>query len=92
MNSALMNLIYKPKGISELFGKKVLPLKKSMAKCPQLISDELNDGVAPHICWKNGPVPVDKAIYGSQAIEIKVSYFDDFKNILDCLRYDNYCA
>ncbi|MDM5686258.1 hypothetical protein P7996_15695, partial [Staphylococcus aureus] len=38
----------------------------------QLISDELNDGVAPGVPWKNGPVPVDKAIYGLGPIEIKV--------------------
>src|SRR5699024_8672619 len=33
--------------------------------------------------WKNGPVPTDKAIYGLGPVEITVSYFDDFKKILE---------
>src|SRR5699024_8313015 len=33
--------------------------------------------------WKNGPVTTDKAIYGLGPVEITVSYFDDFKKILE---------
>ncbi|HGZ4263664.1 TPA: VOC family protein, partial [Staphylococcus aureus] len=73
----------KHEGIQELFGKKVLPFEEVDGQVYQLISDELNEGVAPGVPWKNGPVPVDKAIYGLGPIEIKVSYFDDFKNILE---------
>ena len=69
----------KHEGIQELFGKKVLPFEEVDGQVYQLISDELNEGVAPGVPWKNGPVPEDKAIYGLGPIEIKVSYFEDFK-------------
>ena len=58
---------------------KVLPFEEVDGQVYQLISDELNEGVAPGVPWKNGPVPEDKAIYGLGPIEIKVSYFEDFK-------------
>lgn len=69
-------------GIQELFGKKVLPFEESDGQKYQLFSDENNEGVAPGIPWKNGPVPEDKAIYGLGPIEITVSYFDDFKKTI----------
>src|SRR5699024_3478129 len=47
-----------------------------------LFSDENNEGVAPGKPWENGPVPEDKAVYGLGPIEITVSYYDDFKKIL----------
>lgn len=72
----------KHEGIQELFGKKVLPFEESDGQTYQLFSDENNSGVAPGIPWKNGPVPEDKAIYGLGPIEITVSYYDDFKKIL----------
>ncbi len=67
----------------ELFCIKVLPFEEVDGQVYKLISDELNEGVAPGVCWMNGPVLVDKAIYGLGPIEIKVSYFDEFKNILE---------
>lgn len=69
-------------GIQELFGKKVLPFEESDGQKYQLFSDENNEGVAPGIPWKNGPVPENKAIYGLGPIEITVSYFEDFKKVL----------
>lgn len=69
-------------GIKEMFGKKVLPFEEADGQRYQLFSDEGNVGVAPGIPWKNGPVPEDKAIYGLGPIEITVSYFDEFKQIL----------
>ncbi|WP_323707020.1 ring-cleaving dioxygenase [Mammaliicoccus vitulinus] len=69
-------------GIQELFGKKVLPFEEEDGQRYQLISDELNKGVKPGIPWKNGPVPEDKAIYGLGPIEITVSYYEDFKSVL----------
>lgn len=69
-------------GIQELFGKKVLPFEESDGQKYQLFSDEQNEGVAAGIPWKNGPVPEDKAIYGLGPIEIRVSYFEDFKKAL----------
>ena len=68
----------KHEGIQELFGKKVLPFEESDGQRYQLFSDENNEGVAPGIPWKNGPVPEDKAIYGLGPIEITVSYYEDF--------------
>src|SRR5699024_4149032 len=69
-------------GIQELFGKKVLPFEESDGQKYQLFSDENNEGVAPGIPWKNGPVPEDKAIYGLGPVEITVSYFENFKRVL----------
>lgn len=69
-------------GIQELFGKRVLRFQESDGQQYQLFSDEKNDGIAPGIPWKNGPVPESKAIYGLGPIEITVSYFEDFKNTL----------
>lgn len=69
-------------GIKELFGKKVLPFEESDGQRYQLFSDENNTGVEPGIPWKNGPVAEEKAIYGLGPIEITVSYYDDFKEIL----------
>ena len=70
-------------GIQTLFGKKVLPFQEEDGQDYQLVSDEGNTGVAPGKPWKNGPVPEDKAIYGLGPIEITVSYFDDFKKLLE---------
>lgn len=72
----------KHEGIQELFGKKVLPFEESDGQRYQLFSDENNTGVMPGTPWQKGPVPTDKAIYGLGPVEITVSYFDDFKNIL----------
>lgn len=69
-------------GIQELFGKKVLPFEDADGQRFQLFSDENNEGIAPGVPWKNGPVPEDKAIYGLGPIEITVNYFEDFKKVL----------
>lgn len=73
----------KHEGIQEFLGKKVLPFEEADGQRLQLFSDENNEGVAPGKPWKNGPVPTDKAIYGLGPVEITVSYFDDFKKILE---------
>lgn len=72
----------KHEGIQTLFGKKVLPFEEADGQRYQLFSDEGNEGVAPGTPWKNGPVPTDKAIYGLGPIEITVSYFEEFKQIM----------
>ena len=77
----------KNEGIKELFGKKVLPFEESDGQRYQLFSDENNKGVEPGTPWKNGPVPEDIAIYGLGPIEITVSYYDDFKQVLTSI-YD----
>lgn len=72
----------KHEGIQELFGRKVLPFEEADGQRYQLFSDENDDGVEPGTPWKNGPVPEDKAIYALGPIEVTVSYFDDFIQIL----------
>ena len=69
-------------GIQELFGRKVLPFKEADGQRYQLFSDENDNGVEPGIPWKNGPVPEDKAIYGLGPIEVTVSYYEDFLQVL----------
>lgn len=69
-------------GIQSLFGKKVLPFEEEDGQRYQLFSDEFNEGVAPGVAWKNGPVPEKFAINGLGPIEITVSYFKDFKNLM----------
>ena len=73
----------KNEGIQDFLGRKVLPFEEADGQRLQLFSDENNEGVAPGKPWKNGPVPTDKAIYGLGPVEITVSYFDDFKKILE---------
>ncbi|MDN6293919.1 MAG: ring-cleaving dioxygenase [Alkalibacterium gilvum] len=72
----------KNEGIRTLFGKKALPFEEADGQRYQLFSDENNEGVASGKPWKEGPVPADKAIYGLGPVEITVSYFDEFKQIL----------
>src|SRR5699024_295069 len=72
----------KHEGIQELFGRKVLPFEEADGQRYQLFSDENDEGVEPGTPWKNGPVPEDKAIYGLGPIEITVSYFDAFIQVL----------
>lgn len=69
-------------GIQELFGRKVLPFQEADGQRYQLFSDENDDGVEPGTPWKNGPVPEDKAVYGLGPIEITVSYFEEFIQVL----------
>lgn len=73
----------KHEGIQDILGKKVLPFQEADGQDYQLVSDEGDSGVSPGKPWKNGPVPEDKAIYGVGPIEITVSYFDDFKRLLE---------
>lgn len=70
-------------GIQELFGRKVLPFQEADGQRYQLFSDENDKGVEPGTPWKNGPVPAEKAIYGLGPIEITVSYFDDFIQLME---------
>lgn len=73
----------KHEGIQELFGRKVLPFEEVDGQRYQLFSDENNKGVDAGIPWKNGPVPEDKAIYGLGPIEITVSYFEGFLQLME---------
>ncbi|MGO4937335.1 ring-cleaving dioxygenase [Fundicoccus sp. Sow4_H7] len=72
----------KHEGIQTLLGKQVLPFEDFDGQRYQLFSDEKNTGIAAGIPWQNGPVPTDKAIYGLGPVEITVSYFDEFKQMM----------
>ncbi|MGC2993874.1 ring-cleaving dioxygenase, partial [Enterococcus faecalis] len=69
--------------ISEEFGKKVLRFWDFDDQAYQLISDELNQGVAAGTPWKKGPVPTEFAIYGLGPVEIAISYFHEFKEVFE---------
>jgi len=72
----------KHEGIRGFYGTKVLPFEEEDGQRYQLFSDEHDNGVEPGTPWKNGPVPEDKAIYGLGPVEITVSYFDEFIQIM----------
>lgn len=71
--------------ITELFGTKVMEFEEEDGQRYRLFSDETNEGVEAGTPWQNGPVPADKAIYGLGPIEITVSYFEDFKQLLQVI-------
>lgn len=73
----------KNEGIHKLFGRKVLPFEETDGQRYQLFSDEKNVGIEAGIPWKNGPVPKDKAIYGLGPVEITISYFEDFIQLME---------
>lgn len=68
--------------IEVMFGKKTLAFEESDGQRYRLFSDELNTGIPAGTPWKDSPIPQDKVICGLGPIEITVSYFDDFKQIL----------
>ncbi|TDM02225.1 ring-cleaving dioxygenase [Macrococcus carouselicus] len=70
-------------GISEMFGRKVLPFEDFDGQLYQLISDEYDSGVAPGTPWQNGPVPIELAIYGLGPVIIKISQFVAFKEAFE---------
>lgn len=70
-------------GIQRFFGCKTLPFEEEDGQRYRLFSDEHDNGVEPGTPWKNGPVPEDKAIYGLGPVEITVSYFDEFIEIME---------
>ncbi|WP_273126766.1 ring-cleaving dioxygenase [Bacillus weihaiensis] len=69
-------------GIQEQFGKKVLPFVDFDDQRYQLISDELNKGIAGGEPWKNGPVPIDFAITGLGPISITVENYSYLEDVL----------
>lgn len=71
--------------ILEEFGVKVLSFRDEDGQRYQLISDENNYGVAAGTAWKNGPVPEEYAIYGLGTTEITVSYFKEFKSLMESI-------
>lgn len=69
--------------IEELYGSKTLTFEEADGQRYRLFSDENNLGVPAGKPWQNGPVPTDVAIYGLGPVEITVSYFDEFAEVLE---------
>lgn len=70
-------------GIKEQFGKKTLSFVDFDDQQYQLISDELNKGVASGTPWQKGPIPIEYAITGLGPIFIRIANFDYFKEMLE---------
>ncbi|WP_018479327.1 ring-cleaving dioxygenase [Pontibacter roseus] len=70
-------------GIKEQFGKKALSFVDFEDQQYQLISDELDKGVAPGIPWQKGPVPLEHAIRGLGPVFVRISQFDALKGIFE---------
>ena len=69
-------------GIKEQFGKKIISFSDFDEQQYQLISDELNKGVASGTAWQKGPVPLEHAITGLGPLLIRISNFESLKAIL----------
>jgi glyoxalase family protein len=70
-------------GIKEQFGKKTLSFVDFDDQHYQLISDEMNEGVAPGTPWQKGPIPLEYAITGLGPIFVRVGNFDYFKEMME---------
>lgn len=69
--------------IETLLGAKVLSFEEADGQRYRLWSDENNQGIEAGKAWKQGPVPEEFAINGLGPVEITVSYFDDFKRLME---------
>ncbi|ULT55130.1 ring-cleaving dioxygenase [Neobacillus drentensis] len=70
-------------GIKEQFGVKTLSFVDFDDQHYQLISDEMNKGVAPGTPWQKGPIPLEFAITGLGPIFVRVANFDYFKEMME---------
>lgn len=73
----------KHNGIREQFGKKTLSFVDFDDQQYQLISDELNKGVASGTPWQKGPIPLEFAITGLGPIFVRIADFKYFKEVLE---------
>lgn len=73
----------KHSGISERFGKKILPFVDFDDQQYELISDETNVGVESGTPWQKGPIPLHHAITGLGPVYIRIANFTGFKEILE---------
>jgi glyoxalase family protein len=69
-------------GIKEQFGKKTLSFPDFDDQQYQLISDELNKGIASGTPWQNGPVPLEYAITGLGPVFVRIANFPALKAML----------
>lgn len=70
-------------GIEEQFGKKIINFIDFDDQQYQLISDELNEGVASGIPWQKGPVPLEYAITGLGPVHITIANVAFFRKVLE---------
>lgn len=70
-------------GIQVQFGKQTLSFVDFDDQYYQLISDELNKGVASGTPWQKGPIPLEYAITGLGPVFIRIADFDYFKEVLE---------
>jgi glyoxalase family protein len=68
--------------IEEQFGKKIISFTDFDDQQYQLISDELNKGVASGTPWQKGPVPLEHAITGLGPVFVRISNFEALKAML----------
>lgn len=73
----------KHNGIKEQFGKQTLSFVDFDDQQYQLISDELNKGVASGTPWQKGPIPLEFAITGLGPIFVRIADFNYFKEVLE---------
>jgi len=64
------------------FGKKTLSFTDFDDQQYQLISDELNKGIASGTPWQKGIVPLDYAITGLGPVFVRISNFEALKTVL----------
>jgi len=69
-------------GIEIQFGKKAVSFTDFDDQQYQLISDELNKGIASGIPWQKGPVPLQYAITGLGPLFVRISNFAALKAML----------
>jgi glyoxalase family protein len=69
-------------GIQEQFGKKTISFADFDDQQHQLVSDELNIGIASGTPWQNGPVPLEHAITGLGPVFVRISNFAALKAML----------
>ena len=69
-------------GIEEQFGKKILSFTDFDDQQYQLISDELNKGIASGTPWQKGPVPLEHAITGLGPVFVRLSNVEALKAML----------
>lgn len=75
-----LNIAHSP--IEEQFGKKSISFTDFDDQQYQLISDELNTGVASGTPWQKGPVPLEHAITGLGPVHVRISNFEALKAML----------
>ena len=69
-------------GIEEQFGKKTISFSDFDDQQYQLISDEMNKGIASGTPWQKGPVPLEYAITGLGPVFVRISNFAALKAML----------